>query len=141
VSGSTFHGYNFGVVSGVGEQIIANRDYYTETQGQLAQTNATSPFNGSSSVGHGTLSNRPTTCTTGVAYWAVDQGSWNTNNTPIPGTPGDTQGQLYICSSTNNWSLYYTPYTYPHPLITGGTTGTAGEPPPNPPTGLTATVQ
>jgi hypothetical protein len=141
VSGSIFHGYNLGTASGVGEQIKANRDYYTETQDQSAQTNATSPFNGSSSVGHGTLSNRPTTCTTGVAYWAVDQGSWNTNNTPIPGTPGDTQGQLYVCSSTNNWSLHYTPYTYPHPLITGGATGTAGDPPPNPPTGLTATVQ
>jgi len=142
VSGSTFHGYNFGVVSGIGEQIIANRDYYTETQGQSAQTNTTSPFNGSSAVGHGTLANRPPTCSTGVAYWAVDQGSWNTNNTTIPGTPGYTQGQLYVCTSTNTWSLHYTPYTYPHPLIGGSTTptGTAGDPP-NPPTGLTATVQ
>jgi len=27
-------------------------------------------------------------------------------------------GTLYKCTSTNTWTSYYTPYTYPHPLIT-----------------------
>jgi len=27
------------------------------------------------------------------------------------------QGQLYVCTSTNTWTLYYTPFVYPHPLI------------------------
>ena len=116
------------VVSDEGN-MIANRDFYIENTNQTAQTSATSPFNGTSGTGHGTLANRPTTCTTGVGYWATDQGSWNTS-----GSGG--QGQLFTCASTNQWSLYYTPYTYPHPL-TQGTGNTA----PAPPTSLTVTVQ
>ncbi len=116
--------------------IVANRDYYGESPNQSEQTSPTSPFNGATGTGHGTLANRPTTCTTGVAYWAVDQGSWNTS-----GIAG--QGQLYKCTATNTWTLAYTPYTYPHPLISGNTAGspppTAGAP--NPPTNLAATVQ
>ena len=134
------NGYNMGVVSGIGSQIIANRDYYEESKNQSAQNSPTSPFNGSSGAGHGTKVHRPTTCTTGVAYWAEDEGDWNTTNTTIPGTPGYTQGNLYICTATNTWTLHYTPYTYPHPLVTGSTSGTGGIPP-NPPTGLTAIVQ
>jgi hypothetical protein len=90
-------------------RLKANRDYYNETHNQAAQSNSTTPFSGATGVGHGTLANRPTTCTTGVAYWATDQGSWNVSGT-------GAQGQLYGCSPTNTWSLIYTPYTYPHPL-------------------------
>jgi hypothetical protein len=93
-------------------------------------------FTGASGTGYGTLANRPSTCTPGpggtygtsptgsygVAYWATDANSSN--------------GELYVCTSTNTWTAYYTPYTYPHPLTTGSS-GTA----PNPPTGLTSTVQ
>jgi hypothetical protein len=113
--------------------LIANRDYYGEQPNQTEQTSPTSPFNGATGTGHGTLANRPTSCTAGVAYWATDQGSWNTS-----GIGG--QGQLYKCSSTNTWTLAYTPFTYPHPLATGSTSVSSGNPP-NPPTGLTATVQ
>jgi hypothetical protein len=102
-------------------RIIANRDYYGEVS-QSAQSSPTSPFNGTVGTGYGTLANRPTTCTPRVGYWATDQGSWNQS-----GTGG--QGQLYVCTATNTWSLYYTPYTYPHPL-----TGTVT--PPAPPTNL-----
>jgi len=77
--------------------IQSNRDYYTYT----------ASFNGTSGVGIGTLANRPGTCTPGVAYWATDQGNWNTK--------GD-DGVLYKCTSPNTWVKYYTPYTYPHPL-------------------------
>lgn len=85
--------------------ILNNRDFFNEVSG----------FNGTSGIGSGTLANRPATCTKGVAYWATDQGSWNQSGS-------GSQGQLYQCSATNTWSLYYTPYTYPHPLQAAGST-------------------
>jgi len=80
--------------------LAQNRDYYVFT----------ASFNGTSGVGSGLFSARPTSCTPNVAYWATD------TNT------------LYQCSSPNNWVKYYTPYPYPHPLISG----TPGPPPPGP---------
>lgn len=97
-----------------------NRDYYEYT----------TSFNGTSGTGSGTLASRPSTCTVGVGYWATDQGNWNQSDS-------GGQGQLFVCTTTNTWSLYYTPYTYPHPLTLGQTT-TAG--PPSAPTGLTAEI-
>lgn len=79
--------------------VAANRDFY----------NQTATFNGTVGIGRGTIASRPATCTTGVAYWATDEGSWNTIN------PG-ADGQLYKCTATNTWTLYYVPYAYPHPL-------------------------
>jgi len=91
------------------------------------------PFDGSTSgaaglgIGHGTLLRRPATCTTGppapngpgpgVGYWANDQGTWNTSPNTFP--DGSSDGQLYLCTATNTWTLNYTPFTYPHPLVTG----------------------
>jgi hypothetical protein len=113
--------------------LVANRDFFVESVNQAAQTSPTSPFAGSGGTGHGTLANRPSNCAVGVGYWATDQGSWNQSGS-------GAQGELFVCTATNSWSLSYTPYTYPHPLIAGGTTGTGGNPP-NPPAGLEATVQ
>lgn len=90
----------------------SDRDWY-EGVSANAQTSSSSPFDGTTGVGFGLLSRRPSTCTTsdetglgagdaGVMYFATDQG---------------TQGVLYTCSATNTWSVYYTPYTYPHPLV------------------------
>lgn len=101
------------------KRVVGGRDYYAELINQSAQTSPTSPFNGTSTlgmdggIGHGTLANRPTTCTINTAYWATDQGSWNQ-------VSGGSQGQLYFCTAPNTWTLSYTPYTYPHPLVTGG---------------------
>jgi PKD repeat protein len=57
-----------------------------------------SPFDGTNGVGVGTLAARPATCTKGVGYWATDE------------------KKLYRCTAPNVWTIYYTPYTYPHPL-------------------------
>ena len=63
--------------------------------------NQNTSFDGTSGIGVGTLAARPATCTPGAAYWATDAGS---------------QGTLYKCTAPNTWSVYYQPYTYPHPL-------------------------
>jgi len=106
-----------------------NREAYNEVAAS-AQTSPTSPFNGTTGMGFGTSANRPTTCTTstetafgkgaaGVGYFATDVGA---------------QGTLYTCSASNTWTVYYVPYTYPHPLVSGTGSG------PAPPTNLGATV-
>ena len=91
--------------------IIADRNYYAEVSAS-PQTSPTSPFNGTTGTGFGTLANRPTSCTTGVGYWATDQGNWNKSGN------GFGQGEFFVCTATNTWSLYYVPYTYPNPLTT-----------------------
>jgi hypothetical protein len=102
-----------------GTRIVENRDVYVYT----------TSFTGATGTGSGTLAARPATCTAGVAYWATDSGgNWNTVN----GTPND--GALYKCTATNTWALYYTPYTYPHPLTQGSTSSPSV--PPSTPTNL-----
>ncbi len=85
------------------EVLVQNRDFYV----------GTSSFNGTSGVGSGQLSARPATCIPMVAYWATDTST------------------LYQCSSTNTWIAYYTPYTYPHPLVSSGSPGPSKAPPQN----------
>lgn len=112
------HAPNFGIVQGTG-QMLANRDWYTDnTNNPEAQTSPTSPFNGTSGVGFGTVANRPTSCTPRVAYWATDQGSWNQSGASYAG--GYTQGELFICTANNTWTASYIPYVYPHPLDSSG---------------------
>jgi hypothetical protein len=108
----------------VADHIKAGRDYY-DAVSQSSQTSSSSPFNGTTGMGFGTLANRPSSCTHpvapngenggGVAYWATDQGEWNSMS-------AGPDGQLYRCSATNTWSVAYIPYTYPHPLQGGKVT-------------------
>lgn len=88
----------------------ANVDYYLDNA-------SFSSGGGATGTGFGTLSARPATCTKGVVYWATDQGTWNTSGS-------GPQGELYSCAATNTWSpsATYIPYTYPHPLVSGGST-------------------
>lgn len=122
----------------------ANRDYFTAEDATTAAAITTCPAtpsgNCTAGVGVGTMANRPTSCSPnataypagnspGVGYWATDVANPKDEAHP---------GALYRCTATNTWTLYYQPYTYPHPL-TGApaTTGTS----PSPPSNLAATVQ
>jgi hypothetical protein len=106
--------------SGSGK-VIPNRDFYPQASG--IQTSPTSPFNGTSGTGWGTLANRPTTCTPNVGYAEY--------------TSGGAFVQLDECTATNTWTNgIYTSYAYPHPLDSnGGTTS------PSPTTNLKAVAQ
>jgi hypothetical protein len=117
---------------------VANRDFYSQVSAN-ANTTPTSPFNGTTGTGFGTLANRPTTCTAGPGgtYDASPTGSYGVAYFATDASGGN--GELYVCTSTNTWTAIYSPYTYPHPLVVGGTTEMSGSP--NPPTGLVATVQ
>jgi len=75
-------------------------------------------------IGQGTTP--PTgTCTTGTAYWVTSTPGATTDPSVIQ------NAVLYQCTSTNTWTKYYTPYTYPHPLRSSTST-----PAPAPPTNL-----
>ena len=83
---------------------VENRDYYTDRP----NIDNSATFNGTAGTGFGLLSARPANCTagpggntSGVGYWATDVNG----------------GTLYVCNPTNTWTTFYTPYTYPHPLI------------------------
>ena len=78
---------------------------------ETAHSNGQVDFQNSNNIGEGTLANIPSSCTTGQGYLATDQGgNWDTLNA----TAND--GAFYHCASTNNWTHFFTPYTYPHPI-------------------------
>lgn len=99
--------FNYTGANGLAETIQSN--YHLKENRSWYQENAS--FTGSTGVGIGTLAARPSTCTTGVGYWATDAPqNWNKSNT------GTNDGALYKCTATDTWTLYYVPYEYPHPL-------------------------
>jgi MYXO-CTERM domain-containing protein len=93
-----------------------NVQYYTDNSGgkpvECSASHACSAL--TQGVAFGKLAYRPATCTAGVGYYATDQGSWNQSSNSFG------QGQLFVCGSGNTWQARYTPYCYPHPLLTGG---------------------
>lgn len=78
--------------------------------------NYATSFNGSVGIGIG--SSAPSgSNTAGVGYWVT---SYSPGTTP-PTTLADMRtycqaGRLYRGNGGTSWSLYFTPYTYPHPL-------------------------
>ena len=123
---TVYSGFN---ESEVGDHITTlNRDVYVDN----------ASFNGTAGTGHGLLDSRPSTCTagTGGTYGESPTGSYGVAYFATDANGG--QGELYVCTSLNTWTGIYEPYTYPHPLVAGAS---SQNPPPNPPTGLTATVE
>lgn len=80
-----------------------NRDYHNHGAGS---------YSGSVGIKSGTRAamDAITPAITGVYFWVTDEGSWNTL------LPANTSGRLYRWSGSA-WVLYYTPLTYPHPLM------------------------
>lgn len=114
----------------VSTRIVQNRDFYLH-HGNTSCNPGTAAC--SAGTGMGPLAQRPANCTVGVAYFATDQGSWNTSTSnPYGVQQNGADGVLYKCTATNTWSLYYTPYMYPHPLVTGTPSPPTTIPPPQP---------
>jgi hypothetical protein len=97
-------------------RVQPDRDYYQQASG--IQTSPTSPFNGTTGTGWGTLANRPTEpVAPGVGYWAIDEGSWNLSESNARGVNmAGASGRFYVANSEGEWEQEYEPYVYPHPL-------------------------
>ncbi len=114
---------------------ISIRDSSTTLNVDIFGDNAS--FNGTTGTGTGLLAARPLTCKAGPGgtYYTSPTGSYGVAYFAIDDNGG--QGELYVCTAPNVWTGIYTPYTYPHPLVTGS--GTSGTVPP--PSNVTTTVQ
>jgi hypothetical protein len=124
---SLYNGATYTLTSGTN-----NLDYYYD---QTAQGGS---FTGAAGTGHGLLSARPTTCKPGPSgtYGASPTGSYGVAYFATDANGGN--GELYVCTSTNTWTGIYQPYTYPHPLVTGGSVQVG---PPGDPANLTGVVK
>lgn len=56
------------------------------------------------------------TCTAGVGYWKTSQSDSNTTGMVGINPTATVSGTLYKCTASDTWTVYYTPYAYPHPL-------------------------
>lgn len=86
-------------------------------------------FDGTTGIGRGT-STPGGTCTTGVGYWKA------TTATPTTDPAVIQAGTFYKATATDTWTAYYTPFTFPHPLL--GSVGVASISITNPATGTYA---
>lgn len=72
--------------------------------------NYDSTFDGTTGIGRGTAT-PSSSCTTGVGYWKA------TTATPTVDSSVIQAGTFYKATATDTWTAYYTPFTYPHPLL------------------------
>lgn len=88
------------------EGILHNTDWWQHDES----------FNGTSGMGCG--SELPANCDgNNEGYWLTDQTCSSVSGDNIGANPTiPIQGTLYRCTSPNTWTVYFTPYTYPHPL-------------------------
>lgn len=94
------------VINNSQNHIKPDRDYYAFNPA----------FDGTTGMDCGRLSDRPATCTAGVGYWATDQSCSDLSSLVGASHSATIQGVLYKCTAANTWTVYYQPYTYPHPL-------------------------
>lgn len=99
----------------IGDGTVENVNFWIQRTGEFDGTGGVAVGGG---VGCGTLAARPATCTTGVAYWATDQGNCSDLTGYVGANATKIEGKLYKCTATDTWTEYYTPYDYPHPLRT-----------------------
>ncbi len=92
---------NAGATFEMTDIIAENRNLFRHVPGAA--------FNGSGGVGRGTKSQMEAIVATlnNVGFWVTDEGTWNNSGT-------GEQGRLYRWNGSS-WTLYYEPYTYPHP--------------------------
>jgi hypothetical protein len=94
---------------------LAQADWFREN---FDFFNESKSFTGAAGIGRGPIASRPSCATDYVAYWATDEGEWNSTNGSVP------DGKMYICLS-GAWTARYgnnnsgLPYAYPHPLRGG----------------------
>ncbi len=109
---NTFGGGNPLVISDISTQ--NNRDIYVDNPS----------FNGSTGTGSGATGSRPLSCTPGPG------GTFGNSPTGTYGTGwfDTTTNTFYVCTANNVWTSIYTPYVYPHPLVSGGGGGPVATP-------------
>jgi hypothetical protein len=95
---------------------LSETDWFLEDYDFFNQSES---FKGTAGIGRGPIGARPSCSTDYVAYWATDEGEWNSTNGSAP------DGKMYVCLS-GVWTARYggnatgLPYVYPHPLRAAG---------------------
>jgi hypothetical protein len=122
----------------LGDNSVNNRDYYYDCGS--GNSSCGGGFTGESGTGFGPLANRPSSCTAGPGgtYYTSPTGSYGVAYFATDANGG--KGELYVCTSSNTWTGIYQPYTYPHPLVSGGSSAPPPPASPGPPTNLTGVV-